>query len=162
MKLLVRIDGREAVLERNRGGTWRLDGKAFDCDCVEIAPGRYTILLDGRSFDVAVETESNGVCSAAAGGRTYSVELRDPRRYRPGGGGGGADGRQTLASPMPGKIVKVLVQAGQQVEAGQGLVVVEAMKMQNEVKAPRNGVAVAVHVSEGDSVGAGAPLVVVE
>jgi biotin carboxyl carrier protein len=89
------------------------------------------------------------------------VEIIDPRAWRRGRGGGiELEGRQQLIAPMPGKIVRVLVAKGQQVEAGQGLLVIEAMKMQNELRSPKSG-AVEKVAREGQTVNAGEILAVV-
>ena len=95
-------------------------------------------------------------------GYRFEAEVRDPRRWSPQSAGRGHDGIQTIAAPMPGKVVRVLVAAGDSVAPGQGLVVVEAMKMQNELKAPRTGRVLSVAVREGATVAAGEPLVTIE
>ena len=89
------------------------------------------------------------------------MEIADPRAWRRGRGGSiELEGRQQVAAPMPGKIVRVLVAPGQQVEAGQGLLVIEAMKMQNEIRSPKSGT-VEKLVREGQTVNAGEILAVV-
>jgi biotin carboxyl carrier protein len=89
----------------------------------------------------------------------------DPRQWRSQktarGGGVEAEGRQEIKAPMPGKIVRVLAKAGDAVEAGQGLLVVEAMKMQNEIKAPKTGKVEKVLVAEGQAVNAGETMAVI-
>ncbi len=75
---------------------------------------------------------------------------------------GAAEGRQAVAAPMPGRVIRVLVEAGQAVEAGQGLIVVEAMKMQNEMKSPKAGRVIEVKASDGATVAAGDVLIVIE
>ena len=92
----------------------------------------------------------------------FEVAVQDPRRLGRQVGASDVEGPQKVASPMPGRVVKVEVQAGETVEVGQGLVVVEAMKMQNEIKSPKAGSVTAVYVEEGGSVGAGEPMVVIE
>ena len=95
-------------------------------------------------------------------GRTILVEIFDPRALRGRGRGGSAQGRQNVTAPMPGKVIRVLVAAGDAVEAGQGLVAVEAMKMQNEMKSPKAGRVAEMKTKEGAAVTAGDVLVVVE
>jgi biotin carboxyl carrier protein len=90
------------------------------------------------------------------------VEVVDPRAVRRRGEGASVEGRQTLKAAMPGKVVRVLVREGDSVEAGQGVVVVEAMKMQNEVKSPKSGIVVKVSTVEGSTVNAGEVLAIVE
>jgi biotin carboxyl carrier protein len=90
--------------------------------------------------------------------RRYVVELHDPRRWRRTGSSIEAEGPQEIVAPMPGKIVKILVAEGQQVERDQGLLVIEAMKMQNELKAPRAGRIERIYMEEGRGVESGARL----
>ena len=88
-------------------------------------------------------------------GFRFEIDVRDPRRFRRSAGGRGGEGVQTIVAPMPGKVVRVLVAPGDSVEAGQGLMVVEAMKMQNEMKAARAGSVLSVSAREGATVAAG-------
>ena len=96
-----------------------------------------------------------------ANGREFQVEIFDPRSWRRRRGAGiELEGRQQLVAPMPGKIVRVLVAAGEQVSAGQGLLVIEAMKMQNEIRSPKSGT-VEKLAREGQTVNAGEVLAIV-
>jgi biotin carboxyl carrier protein len=90
------------------------------------------------------------------------MEAFDPRDLRASGHGGGTHGRQEIAAPMPGKVVRVLVKVGDAVEEGQGVVVVEAMKMQNEMKSPKAGTVAEVRTRADATVSAGEVLIVVE
>jgi len=130
-------------------------------EVVEVEPGVYSIVYDGRSYQARVIRDSEGL-SVDAGGRRVSAEVLDPRERGPGARKSSAGGRQNITSPMPGKVIRVLVNEGDAVETGQGLVVVEAMKMQNEMKALRPGKVAQIRVRDGDTVGAGDTLVVVE
>ncbi len=96
------------------------------------------MLLDGASYEIRVIETSQGL-SAEVSGRRFAVEIDDPRDTSRGARASIGSGRQNVAAPMPGKVVRVLVSVGDSVDAGQGLVVVEAMKMQNEMKASRPG-----------------------
>lgn len=165
MKYAVLVDGisRALELERQGNGSLRvhLDGKVFDADAVEIVPGTFSILIGGRVFEAQV-LPGKGSLSIRCAGRDFAVEVRDPRAWRGSRSGAlEAAGRQQIVAPMPGKVVRVLVAAGDAVEAGQGLLVVEAMKMQNEIRAPKSGTIERVFVGEGQAVSAGEPLVVV-
>ena len=121
-------------------------------------PGIFSVLMDGRSY--SVEPSGNG--SVRVNGRIFPVEIFDPRAMRARRGPGLNDGPQTITAPMPGKVVRVLVEAGAQVECGQGLIVVEAMKMQNEVKSPKAGRVASVKAAAGATVAAGEALLIVE
>ena len=119
--------------------------------------GVFSVLHEGRSYEVRVlagEVIVNGLA--------MPYEIEDPRAWKGSAGAGGAKGAVTLKAPMPGKIVKVLVAVGGEVAAGQGIVLMEAMKMQNELKSPKAGRVASVAVQSGDSVAAGAVLAVVE
>jgi biotin carboxyl carrier protein len=159
MKLAIRIDGAaEETLEilapapRCR---FRLGDIPAACADVEVPePGVYSVLIDGRSYEARVE-ETPAALVVVIDGRRFEIEVRDPRRFARKGAGGAADGVQTVAAPMPGKVVRVLAAAGDEVAAGQGLVVVEAMKMQNEMKAPRAGKVLSLNAAEGATVAAG-------
>jgi biotin carboxyl carrier protein len=140
--------------------TFTVNGRLVEADAVRISRGAYSILLGGRSLEVTVEETSNGLL-LRANGREFQVEILDPRSWRRGRGTGiELEGRQQLIAPMPGKIVRVLVAAGQQVNAGQGLLVIEAMKMQNEIRSPKSGT-VEKLAREGQTVNAGEVLAIV-
>lgn len=126
-------------------------------DIREVEPGVYSVISGGRQYEVRV---SGDVISV--GGQTLSFELEDPRAWKRSGGAGAGGGRISLKAPMPGKVVRLLVSAGDEVKAGQGVLVVEAMKMQNEMKSPRDGRVAAISVKENDSVTAGAVLATIE
>ena len=128
-------------------------------DVVEVEPGVYSILYGGRSYEARVTRSPDGL-NVDTGGRRVSAEVVDPRERNRGAKRALGGGRQNITSPMPGKVIRLLVSEGDAVEAGQGLVVVEAMKMQNEVKAARPGKVAEIRVRDGDTVGAGDTLVV--
>jgi len=120
----------------------------------------YSILIGGKSLEVTAEETSKGLL-LRANGREFQVEIFDPRSWRRGRGAGiELEGRQRLIAPMPGKIVRVLARAGQHVNAGQGLLVIEAMKMQNEIRSPKSGT-VEKLAREGQTVNAGEILAIV-
>jgi len=126
-------------------------------DIVETEPGVYSVLVDGVSYEVRVQEQQISI-----GEHRFLFEIDDPRQWKRSGGAAGAQGRASILAPMPGKVVRVLVGIDDQVVAGQGIVVVEAMKMQNELKAPRDGRVTAILVAEHDGVNAGAVLAVIE
>ncbi len=137
-----------------------VDGRLVEADATRISRGAYSILLGGRSIEVTAEETTSGLV-IRANGREFQVEIFDPRSWRRRRGAGiELEGRQQLVAPMPGKIVRVLVAAGEQVIAGQGLLVIEAMKMQNEIRSPKSGTVEKV-AREGQTVNAGEVLAVV-
>jgi biotin carboxyl carrier protein len=127
-----------------------------DADVVEVEPGVYSVLLNGRSFEVRAEQTGMTV-----NGKPYEVSIEDPRALKRRGAGSAAEGTQTLKASMPGKVVRLLVSEGDDVAANQAVLVVEAMKMQNEVKSPKAGRVISVRVTQGSAVGAGDVLAVV-
>ena len=158
MKLDLRIDGapdRIEILAPAPTCRFQLgDGPIREAHVEVPEPGVYSVLMDGRSYDARVE-EHPGSLVVVIDGYRFEAEVRDPRRWLRQSSGRGADGVHSVTASMPGKVVRVLVAAGDAVEPGQGVVVVEAMKMQNEMKAPRGGKVLAVLVKEGATVVAG-------
>jgi len=157
--------GRRLVeLGKNAQG-WRIlvDGRPLDADVIEIAPHTLSILLDGHSHEIRLFPAPDGKLQIHNGMQHFAAEVIDPRAWRGRRHiGPEAEGRQQVAAPMPGKVVRVLVKAGDTVKAGQGLVVVEAMKMQNEIRSPKSGKVDRVLAIEGQTVNAGEILVWVE
>ena len=131
---------------------------------VDYAPtGRHfaSLLIDGRSYEVGLLPRDGGF-SVLLAESTLEVQLQDAARAGPGPARKPVQGPANVQAPMPGRIVKVLVEAGQDAVQGQGLVVMEAMKMENELRAPRAGRVREVRVSEGQAVETGAMLVVLD
>lgn len=152
-------------VELFRTGTgWRckLDGKELAIDVVSPQPGVLSFLLDGKSYEVRQES-SAGESIIVVGHERFPAVVRDPRSYssrrsRDVGG----HGTKKIAAPMPGKVVRLLAAVGAEVEAGQAVLVIEAMKMQNELKAPKKGKVTKLAVGEGAAVEAGQVLAEVE
>lgn len=145
--------------------TFSLDGSDVRSgDWIEIGPGIYSVILGRRSYEVHVAPEASdpvraaGSYTAIVGGQEYKIELHDPRARRHKGSAVPSEGPQDILAPMPGRILKVLVEEKQEVEAGQGLLVIEAMKMQNELRAPRPGRVEKIYTSEGLGVETGSKL----
>jgi acetyl/propionyl-CoA carboxylase alpha subunit len=166
MKLALTVNGREEQIEilgAEPACRFRLgDGAERAADVESPYPGTYSVLLDGVSYDVFVEETPGGTMIVAIDGFRFEIEARDPRRWSRKSARRGGDAVQSLVSPMPGKVVRVLVAAGGAVEAGQGIVVVEAMKMQNELKAVRAGTVLTLPAKEGATVAAGELLATIE
>lgn len=140
-----------------------VDGNEFFVDGKKTGLTNYSLIVDNRSFEVDVDITEDEY-RVLVDGRSYRVELVDERRVRLGGLQSGIQlqGRQRVSVPMPGKVIEVLVGEGDRVEKGQGLVIVEAMKMENEVRSPIAGEVKQVRVKAGDALEAGALLMVVE
>ena len=154
MKLLVEVNN---LPERQTTLADLAEGASIE----EVEPGLYSILKHGLSYQVRVAKHRDSY-KVEVDGLPATVTLRDPRALTSRSANGAGSGRQSIAAPMPGKIVRVLVNLQDQVEPGQGLVVVEAMKMQNEMKAPRAGTVVEIRTQAGATVTAGDILIVIE
>jgi biotin carboxyl carrier protein len=161
MKILV--EGTEIELQRTGSECrFRVDGGPERiADVRRAEPGVYSVLIDGRSYEARVEEGDGGVVVIIDGHR-FPLEVRDPRRLTRRAAFAGAAGRQTITAPMPGKVVRVLAAVGDVVEAGQGILVVEAMKMQNELRASKAGRVAALSASQDATVAAGEVLAVIE
>ena len=168
MKLNAEIDGEKVALEVKREGgrvSAEVGGRLYELEAREVGAGEYLLIHGGRVYEcrVGAEAGGRGGLRVSVGAREYGVRLTDPKHLRGAGSGVGEQGgRAQVKAPMPGKVVRVLVEAGQAVEAGQGLVVVEAMKMQNELKSPKSGTVAELRAEPGSTVNAGDVLVVVE
>ncbi len=161
MKFDILFDGAPCSAEVTRSAVEAshvvaaINGGLVEADVVKISPDVYSILLRGRSLEVRVEALADRLTLRTAG-REYRVEIADPRSWRRIRSGGiDLAGRQQIFAPMAGKVVRVLVAPGQHVEMGQGLLVVEAMKMQNEIRSPKTGTIERLLAKEGQAVTAG-------
>ncbi len=158
-------EGRREVLSLERSGDWvrvQLAGKSFEVDVAQLSESSFSLILEGCSYDVTVNPHPEGF-QVFVDGVGFQVDLQDPRQRSPfSSGRSETTGSMAVSTPMPGKVIKVLVSEGESVRRGQGLVVVEAMKMQNELLSPKEGQVNHINVSEGQAVNAGEPLVVVE
>ena len=142
-----------------------IDGRRYELAARELKPGAYLLITDGRVYDCRVDAGSaqRDAADVHVGGRLYQVTLVDPKRLRAAQvSGPHLDGPAQIVAPMPGKVVRVLVGAGDRVKTGDGIVVVEAMKMQNEMKSPRTGTVKEIHVEAGATVNAGDVLALIE
>ena len=154
------------LLHRDGVTTLVWEGQSQPIDILELEPGCYSILLDGRSVEVRLDParspdpEAHAYRAMLYDG-SYEFALVDPRRALLSAAGGAGAGGGLLSSPMPGKIVKLLVKVGDPVQEGQTLLVMEAMKMQNELKTNTTGTVSIVHVQEGATVETGAALITV-
>lgn len=166
MKLKAAIDDHACEIElRSDGARFTLvldDGREVEADIVAARPGRYSLLVGTRVLDLPVERDAEGRFTVWLAGERRAVGIRDPRRYIRDPAALAGDGPSIVTAAMPGKVVEVLVSPGDEVETGQGLLVVEAMKMQNEIKSPRSGRVASVAVEAGGSVNPGAALITIE
>jgi biotin carboxyl carrier protein len=163
----VSIDGAVFRLDLDLdrvAGCWRcrVDGREVPIDAVSTQSDVLSLLIQGKSYQIKRERLPSETI-IWVGDRPYAAEVSDPRslRNRKSRADSGKGPRQ-LVAPMPGKVVRFLVGENSAVEAGQGVVVVEAMKMQNEIKSPKKGIVLKLSVAEGAAVNAGDVLAIVE
>lgn len=145
-------------------GTWKckLDGREIALDFAPTQKGSGSLLLGGQSWEVRQES-AGAEPGIAVGQEHFGVSVRDPRSLRARRRSDNAgDGIKKITAPMPGKVVRILVAAGAEVEAGQSVLVIEAMKMQNELKSPKKGILRKIMAGEGSAVEAGQILAEVE
>jgi biotin carboxyl carrier protein len=161
----VTIDGKSFRLELERtDARWqcRLDGREVHLDAVLARRDVLSVLIEGKAYEIKRERTATDM-HLWVGGARYSAELRDPRSLRSRKTAAEDEqGPRKLMAAMPGKVVRVLVPEQSNVEAGQGILVVEAMKMQNEIKSPKKGTVQKIVAREGDNVNPGDVLAIVE
>ncbi len=165
MKFFATIGSRAVEVEVTlNDGRYRVVAgeQVWDVDARLTAQGISSLIIDGVSHVADVEDHA-GECVVDIGGETYTIQVEEHTRHiiRTRGGAAGGGSAQTLKAPLPGKITHVAVQAGDAVTAGQSLLVIEAMKMENEMKAAAAGTVREVQVAAGQAVNAGDVLIVI-
>ena len=139
-----------------------VDGQMIELDARMIVTGVLSLVIDGKQFRCILDRDVDGE-GVIINGQRISFSIPDPRSLAAqNGAAAGADGPRRVKAPMPGRVVRVLVTMGDEVAEGQGLVVIEAMKMQNELKSPKQGRVSRLAAEIGTTVAAGEVLVVVD
>jgi biotin carboxyl carrier protein len=165
MKIELEIDGQMIEGEFTlSGGAAQLSfgGATREAQVSEPEPGMFTVIINDRVYRCDLEESPGGAVEVIVNGERIPVAARDKKHLRGQTGAAAASGQAKLLAPMPGKVVRVLLNAGDEVAARQGVLVVEAMKMQNEVQSPKAGKIAEIKVSEGQTVNAGDVLAVIE
>jgi biotin carboxyl carrier protein len=160
----VTIDGKNYGLDLNRAdGRWscRLDGRELEGDAILARPDVLSLRIGNMAYEVKSEPVA-GDWHLWVGSTRFAAEVRDPRSLRGRSRAGDDHGPKKITAPMPGKVVRLLVREGDEVKLGAGVAVVEAMKMQNEIKSPKKGAVRKILVSEGATVNPGDVLAIVE
>ena len=166
MRYTAIIGGEERLIEvtpRENGYRVVIGERELDLDAVHLQGFALSLIAGTRTYRCDIDPGKNGQIRVLVGETVYPLEILDERRLRMRRAGGKftLEGPQRIDAPMPGKVTRVLVKVGDQVEEGQGLVVVEAMKMENELKSPKAGKVTELHAVEGAAVESGAKLAVV-
>jgi pyruvate carboxylase subunit B len=165
MKYIATVDGRDLELDVDRRGEITVDGERLAVDLRAVGGSQtYSLLLDNRSYEFFVERRPGGYDLMIEGDR-FSVDVEDARLKQLKAMGGAEHvegGAATVYAPMPGLVVKLLVVPGDLVEANQGLLILEAMKMENEIRAPKAGLIRSIGAVAGQTVGQGDVLLTIE
>lgn len=165
MKFQAQIGDETQEVEVRRDGERvfaRIDDREYELDASEVEPNVFLLKHKGKVHEVYVSPISDSY-QASINGKDIDVRLIDPKRLR--GTGSGAehgDGNAEIRTMMPGKVVRLIVNTGDAIEKGDGVLVVEAMKMQNELKSPKAGTVKEIRVAEGETVAAGDVLAIIE
>ncbi len=166
MKLIAQINGESKTVDVKREGEMvfaEVDGCVYELESSNPEKNVYLLKSENRIVEVFVSPEKEGALTASLNGEDYEVSIADPKNLRGGlENAADSDGVVEIKTAMPGKVVRVLKKPGDKVNAGEGLIVVEAMKMQNEMKSQKDGVVKEVRFQEDETVNAGDILVIVE
>jgi len=165
MKFIAETAGKTHDVEIVRDGDHlvaSIDGRRYELEASEPEPGVFLLKNNGHIFEASVSATA-GTNLVRVKSDVHEVRIIDPKRLRAAyGNDADAAGKAEIKTVMPGKVVRILVVEGDSVQKGDGVSVVEAMKMQNEMKSPTDGVIAEIKAAEGDTVGAGDVLVVIE
>jgi len=160
------VDNKTHRVELTRGETtWlcKVDGQEIEVDAELTARDVLSVLVGNKAYEIKREGSLQGELHMVIGSARYAVDVQDPRSLRTRRALAGVEaGPQKVKAPMPGKIVRVLVAEKDEVKAGQGIIVMEAMKMQNEMKSPKDGIVQKILAAEDTAVNAGDTLAIIE
>ncbi len=163
MKYLAQVDDITYEIEISPDGAIMLDGAPIEADLLQVDPlGLYSLLMNHHSCELVVEEQQRGY-RVTLGSNAFTVEVADERQLRMESSRAdvsAGDGELPITAPIPGLVVKILVEEGQTVALNDPLVILEAMKMENEIRAPREGVVKDISIEVGQSVEGNAPMMV--
>ena len=164
MKLIAELNNEKHEIEFRRDGekvSASLNGREYALEASEVEPNVYLLKHENQVFQVYVTPSEPAV--VALGNHSFEIKIADPKRLRGTSAlAGNADGTIEIKTAMPGKVVRVLAEQGAEIRQGESVLVVEAMKMQNEMKSPKDGIVKEIRVAEGATVNAGDVLAVIE
>ena len=162
MKLTAELEDENHEIELTRTAekiSAKIDGREYELEASEVEPDVYLLKHENRIYQVYVAP--NGIVNL--GNRQFEIKISDPKNLRGSGSpASGASGSSEIKTAMPGKIVRVLIEQGAEIKKGEGVMIVEAMKMQNEMKSPKDGIVREIRVEEGATVNAGEILAIIE
>jgi biotin carboxyl carrier protein len=162
MKLNAELNNKKHEIEIKRDGEKvfaKVDGREYELEALEIEPNVYLFKYNNRIFQTYVAP--SGMVNL--GNHQFEISITDPKRLRgSNAAGANAEGISEIKTAMPGKLVRILTEVGAEIKQGDSVLVVEAMKMQNEMKAPKDGVIKEIRFAEGATVNAGDVLAIIE
>lgn len=162
MKLIAELNNEKHKVEFKREGEKvfaKIDDREYELEASQVEPGVYLLKHEHQIYQIYVAP--NGIVNL--GNHQLEINISDPKRLRhAGGAGAGAEGAAEIKTAMPGKVVRVIAEQGAEIKQGESVLVVEAMKMQNEMKAPKDGIVKEIRVAEGATVNAGDVLAIIE
>lgn len=166
MRLQLEMEGQLHQVEIEYAavpGRWlvRIDDQAIDADATLLRPGVLSLLIGGHSHRVILEQQT-AEDALHLNGQVIPYAVEDPRSLRQRRRASGSNGPVTLKASMPGRVVRILLEKGAPVAEHQAVLVIEAMKMQNELKSPREGCIADLRVAPGDTVASGQVLAIIE
>lgn len=168
MKLVAELAEEKHAVAMKRDGarlTADVDGRVYELEVSEPEPNVWLFKHENRIYQIFVSPNERASEPSAVnvGNQNFEIKIYDPKRLRGGGAAGeAADGASEIKTAMPGKLVRVLVETGAEIKKGDGVLIVEAMKMQNEMKSPKDGIVKEIRFTEGATVNAGDILAVIE
>ena len=168
MKLTAEIDNEKHEIALNQNGeniSAEIDGRVYELEAHEVESNVYLIKHNNQIYQIFVAPQENEdePFSVNAGKNDFEIKLSDPKRMRHSAdASGNAAGAAEIKTAMPGKVVRILVEQGAEIRQGDGVIIVEAMKMQNEMKSPKDGIVKEIRVQEGATVNAGDVLAIIE
>ena len=168
MKLTAEQNNEQHEIELTQNGsnlTAEIDGKKYEIEASELEPNVYLLKHENKIFQifVAPNNKPSEPFAVTVGNHNFEIKIFNPKRLRgTGAESGQSEGASEIKTAMPGKVVRVLAEVGAEIKQGDGVIIVEAMKMQNEMKSPKDGVIKEIRFAEGATVNAGDILVVIE
>ena len=168
MKLIAEINNEKQEISLKQLGeniTAEIGGRSYELEAHEVEPNVYLLKHENKIYQIFVSPKQNPnePFAVSVGTNNFEISISDPKRLRSAAGGSGStDGTAEIKTAMPGKIVRVLVETGAEIKKGDGVIIVEAMKMQNEMKSPKDGIVKEIRFAEGATVNAGDILAVIE
>ena len=168
MKLIAELSSENHTIEIKRDGeslTADIGGRLYELEASEPEPNVYLFKHANKIYQIFVSPneKSDEPVAVNVGNRNFEIKIFDPKRLRGSvSSDAAAEGASEIKTAMPGKIVRVLAEIGVEIKKGDGVIVVEAMKMQNEMKSPKDGIVKEIRFAEGATVNAGDVLVIIE